>query len=179
MSDVDIFLRESNFIENEYSDLAFEGSVVAWKYAVLNYNNWGIEYIKNIHEKLMCNLNSNIAGKLRRRTVYIVGRDSLGNSRVVQEILAKGNKTRLRKWCNDYSNIESLDEIKEAHIDFEMIHPFLDGNGRTGRILYNTQRINAGFDVKIFYEKEKSEYYKWFKDRQTLDRLSKLISELE
>lgn len=35
-------------------------------------------------------------------------------------------------------------QIAERHIRFERIHPFLDGNGRTGRMILNQQLINAG-----------------------------------
>lgn len=175
---INIFLRESNAIESEYSDEAFRDSVVAWEYAVSEYKNWGIDYVCGIHEKLMCNLDSDIAGKLRKKTVYIVGTNFFGERKVIREILAKGNKPRLRKWCEKYEGCKDLDELKEAHIDFEMIHPFLDGNGRTGRILYNVQRVHGGIGVNVFYEKEKAEYYEWFRERQREEKLIKLMSEL-
>lgn len=53
---------------------------------------------------------------------------------------------------------------KAAHIAFEKIHPFLDGNGRTGRMLMNWMRIKTGF-LPLFIEASKRwEYYKWFKE---------------
>lgn len=39
---------------------------------------------------------------------------------------------------------ESICKIAENHIRFERIHPFVDGNGRTGRIILNQQLINCG-----------------------------------
>lgn len=39
---------------------------------------------------------------------------------------------------------ESIEEIAKQHIRFEMIHPFRDGNGRTGRMLLNQQLYNMG-----------------------------------
>ncbi len=38
-----------------------------------------------------------------------------------------------------------FEEIAEAHICFERIHPFKDGNGRTGRMILNQSLINAGW----------------------------------
>lgn len=38
-----------------------------------------------------------------------------------------------------------LEQIAEEHILFERIHPFIDGNGRTGRMLLNQRLINSGF----------------------------------
>ena len=52
--------------------------------------------------------------------------------------------------------------IRNDHIGFEKIHPFIDGNGRLGRILMNWQRIQCGLDILVIWEIEKQEYYKWF-----------------
>ena len=37
---------------------------------------------------------------------------------------------------------ENLSNIAKNHMDFERIHPFADGNGRTGRMILNQQLIN-------------------------------------
>lgn len=49
----------------------------------------------------------------------------------------------MQNWCDDYNfkiknaktNKEKVEVILEQHIKFEKIHPFADGNGRTGRLL--------------------------------------------
>lgn len=40
--------------------------------------------------------------------------------------------------------LEQIQSLADEHIRFERIHPFRDGNGRTGRLLLNQQLINAG-----------------------------------
>ncbi len=75
----------------------FDDSVVAWKYAVDDYDDWGIDYVCGIHESLILRLDSSIAGKLRRKNVYIVGRRSDGERVIIREIETKGNKPRFRK----------------------------------------------------------------------------------
>lgn len=56
-----------------------------------------------------------------------------------------------------------LDEFtKKCHIKFEHIHPFVDGNGRIGRLLYNWHRLRLGLPIKIIYYKNRREYYDWF-----------------
>lgn len=64
------------------------------------------------------------------------------------------------------SNINPLVNVIVSHHQFESIHPFLDGNGRTGRILIITQLLNYGYLTEpILYlsryiNNTKSEYYK-------------------
>ena len=41
----------------------------------------------------------------------------------------------LERWLHDDSNLPPLVRIGLAHVQFETIHPFLDGNGRVGRLL--------------------------------------------
>lgn len=46
---------------------------------------------------------------------------------------------------DSFSISETINKIVHDHINFERIHPFKDGNGRTGRIIMNQQLINNGF----------------------------------
>ena len=44
------------------------------------------------------------------------------------------------------------------HHKIEKIHPFLDGNGRTGRMLMNYILIRAGYPPSVIYKKNRDEY---------------------
>jgi len=46
----------------------------------------------------------------------------------------------------------------ETHFRFELLHPFFDGNGRTGRLLMNWQRRSAGFPVTVIQVQEPARY---------------------
>ena len=67
---------------------------------------------------------------------------------------------------------------KEAifHIRFERIHPFSDGNGRTGRIIMNKHLIEQGFAPVLFTDFMNDEYRKCI-ENYDYERLAKIMSE--
>ena len=59
---------------------------------------------------------------------------------------------------------DDLDGIcRASHVAFENAHPFQDGNGRVGRILYNWHRLRLGLTIHVIREESAREYYAWFK----------------
>lgn len=75
-------------------------------------------------------------------------------------------------------NRESLfEKIADYHIRFERIHPFEDGNGRTGRLLLNYELIREG-KAPIVIEKEQRSQYFGYLERQDIQGLGKLIEQL-
>jgi Fic family protein len=78
----------------------------------------------------------------------------------------------LSNWENfvNESPIDPLIKAAVAHYQFEAIHPFGDGNGRTGRILMVLQLINDGvLDLPVIYisgyiNKHKAEYYRLLRE---------------
>lgn len=151
------FLEESNAIEREYSEESLQDAKQAWTMACLASNDrYTINYILGIHGRLMKRLNKRIAGKLRKCPVWVGDRECLDYEKI---------KVALEAWLEHYFTRKTEDEIKQAHIEFEKIHPFEDGNGRVGRILMNIQRIANKLPIMIIHEgKEQMIYYKWFKE---------------
>ncbi len=55
-------------------------------------------------------------------------------------------------------------KLAKFHIEFEAIHPFIDGNGRTGRLLVNLELMKAGFPPIDIKYTDRLTYYKSFDD---------------
>ncbi len=50
------------------------------------------------------------------------------------------------------------ERLAALHRRFEAIHPFLDGNGRTGRLVLNLMLVRLGYPPAIIYKRQRSEY---------------------
>ena len=151
------FLRESNAIEGVFSDEALQQSKMAWIMACVNAKDGiNLDYIKEIHRRLMKDLNPRIAGNLRKCKVFVGERECMEWQQI---------KVHLEGLCKQIPKSEFA--IKKWHVEFEKIHPFEDGNGRTGRILMNIQRLNIGLPILVIHTGyEQMQYYKWWSTRK-------------
>lgn len=162
--DVIEFLQQSNYIENVRDGL--DQAVKAWLY-LIDKKNLSKTSILQAHKILMKDqpLAYEKKGAWRKETVWIGGREAKPWYAVPD--LMEG-------WIESVNNsltsrFVDTDERKQGtvvafHIAFEGIHPFVDGNGRMGRILMNWQLVKFGLPIKIIREEDKQEYYKWFKN---------------
>ena len=115
-----------------------------------------LELILTLHKMLLTNIRDEVAGRFRRDGEWVkVANHIAPDSKVVVEQLEK----MLTKYRTaSYENI--IKRIALLHLTFEHIHPFVDGNGRIGRVINNYLLIREGFvpvnikfiDRKMYYE---------------------------
>lgn len=156
------FLKESNAIEGEFSKKALEDAMGAWAFAKEMKHALDLRIILKIHRILMRRCNQTIAGKWRVNKSVSVGKDFL--SAKSKYLIRKEVQDWLDE-CKTHTGLGAEEDIKRRHVKFEKIHPFIDGNGRIGRILMNAQRLNVNLPILIIKNSEKQDYYKWFEEK--------------
>jgi len=94
----------------------------------------------------------------------------------IQELLSE-----LEKFINEANELDPLVSMAIVHYQFETIHPFYDGNGRTGRIINILYLILKGMlDVPILYLssyiiQHKADYYRLLQEVRTDDKMEEWI----
>jgi Fic family protein len=73
----------------------------------------------------------------------------------------------MHDWVANLEHIGSasnrIEAIARAHNGFERIHPFLDGNGRTGRLLMNLILVRLGYAPAIIFKRDRERYLRGLK----------------
>lgn len=130
--------------------------------------------IKQIHYLVLADKKDD-RGVYRRVPVKIMG----ASHEPVQPYLIEPNMAKL---LSDFEAGEEhiITKLARFHIEFEGIHPFIDGNGRTGRLLVNLELMKAGFppiDIKF---NDRMAYYNAFDEyyvKHSLSAMEKLFAD--
>lgn len=148
-------IHQSNLIEGFDSDRADRDSLAAWK--------WLIKQPKLTHG-VVCKLQKQITTFQTDMKPFWRGyyRD-LSMQRVYigdKEAMAPG---KIKVAMKNLLAIYPFTHPKTWHVEFEKIHPFVDGNGRTGRMLMWYMEIKHGDEPTLITYDERATYYAWFK----------------
>ena len=171
---VDVLSAEYNQIDDQRQDDISE--VVNY----VNAMNWGLEQletfplslrlIKNIHKRLLQNTRGSqrSPGEFRRSQNWIGPAGcNLNTATFVPPTVPdmESALADLEKFFHQEDRIPALVKIALIHAQFETIHPFLDGNGRMGRLLITfwlcQQEILSKplLYLSYYFKENRSEYY--------------------
>lgn len=131
------------------------------------------EIILFLHQMLMNGINDNIAGCFRKKGEYVRVGSYIA---VVPEKIETMMEEILIEYSSNFISY-FLDRIVKFHLDFESIHPFIDGNGRIGRIIINYQLFRLGFPPIIIRNKEKQGYYRAFQEYENSSKQNTKLME--
>lgn len=142
-------LREHLEAINHEKAIEYIEDLVKEKNPVTEWN------IKNIHQLVLKEIDDKNAGKYRSENVAIMGATHTPPDHLIVPELMEKLILNYQKW-NKYHPI-----IKAAIIHGELvkIHPFIDGNGRTSRLVMNLSLMNSGYLPVIIKKENRLEYY--------------------
>ena len=143
----------------------------AMSYAIENIEKLSLStrLIKKVHNILLDNARGQNydKGNFRKLQVHIGRSNKIEEASYIPPIASEVPElmSNLEKYIHSEEK-DSLAQLAIVHAQFEMIHPFMDGNGRVGRImmplfLYHKKVLsNPMFYLSAYFEAHREEYYK-------------------
>lgn len=136
--------------------------------------------IKNIHALVLMNRPED-KGVYRRIPVRIMG----AFTQPIQPYLIESKMSELLVTDNERKGVlHDIERVARFHLEFEGIHPFIDGNGRAGRLLMNLELIKCGYppinikftDRKRYYDAFEA-YYRDGNANKMIDMIAEYVNE--
>jgi len=167
--DLDRFITEREIFETK--NLA---RVVSYIDKKAKEQELTLDVILTLHQMLISNIRDDIAGRFRKDNEFVrVGSHIAPPPKEVIE--------RLEKMLAEYnasSRENIIKRIARLHLTFEYIHPFVDGNGRIGRVINNYLLIREGFvpiNIKFIDRKKYYEAFKEFDSKETTTVMDEIV----
>lgn len=111
--------------------------------------------IKNFHALILKGIDNQNAGKYRQENVVISG----ATQKPVDYVRVPEKMEKLILEYDEWQQFHPLIRAALLHGEFVFIHPFVDGNGRTARLLMNFEAMKSGYLPIIIRAEERTRYY--------------------
>ena len=121
--------------------------------------------IKNIHRLVLKGINDNYAGNYRDQQVIISGAKHVPP----EPFLVKEQMENLINWYHSVDKLHPVEKAAMLHINFVGIHTFVDGNGRTSRLLLNLELMKNGYPPIVIRAENRLKYYSSLDNAHTTD----------
>lgn len=130
------------------------------------------EYLKDnadINEKFIKNINETINKDIKDtkgyRKVQVFIR---GSEHIPPEPEKIPNLMNYYIYNYNHDEQEIFNKIAKYHIEFEKIHPFEDGNGRTGRILLNYELLKNNLPPIVISKEDRVKYFEFLRNNDDI-----------
>lgn len=116
-----------------------------------------IGFILELHRIILHGIDDENAGRFRRQNVRILGAvhlppDARKVPREMEELIAW--------YYSNYRKMPVPQLAADLHHRFVWIHPFIDGNGRTARLLMNLVLMKRGYPPAVILNLDRKRYYR-------------------
>ncbi|MFM7106444.1 MAG: Fic family protein [Flavobacteriales bacterium] len=172
-TNIDDAVQKAAFITPEKKDdwQEVQNYVLAMNTAISNLAKLPLSnrLLKNAHQILL----KGVRGRHKQPGDFRISQNWIGGSSLTDAKFIPPHPDGVADYMFDLeqfihsenTNLPHLLKIGILHYQFETIHPFLDGNGRIGRLLITLYLVNSGLLAKPtlylsdFFEKNKEHYY--------------------
>lgn len=128
--------------------------------------------IKDLNYIILKSINNANAGKYRNTNVLISG----SSHRPVEHFLVEEKMKELINWYNVNKNkIHPIELAAEFHFRYVYIHPFINGNGRSARLLMNLILMRNGYPISVIKNDNREEYMKALETASTTGELKSFV----
>ncbi|MBP3194101.1 MAG: Fic family protein [Cardiobacteriaceae bacterium] len=143
-------LREHFEVINHQEAIFFIEELVRKKVAISE------QIIREIHYLVLKNINDKEAGKYRSCNVLISGAQHIPpESYVISQEMEK----LIDLYRNEWGKKNAVIRASRLHIFLVKIHPFIDGNGRTSRLLMNLELLKNNYPAISIKNTQRVQYY--------------------
>lgn len=141
---------------NEHLEIINHKHAIDFVEELSSANTISIRDIKDIHMLILRGIDDPYAGKYRDKPVGVRQSDG-GIYHFTDPLLISESMDKFIENLN-WNNNHSVIRAAQGHYDFVTIHPFIDGNGRTARLLMNLILMQNGYPPAIIRITNRAEY---------------------
>lgn len=122
--------------------------------------------IKQVHGLVLAHRPED-RGKFCKVEVHITGTDL----QTSDPLHIEDDMNALLKEYRQKKKTHLIEKVADFHRKFEKIHPFIDGNGRTGRLLINMELMKAGYPAINIKYRDRAKYFNAFSSLEAMTSL--------
>jgi Fic family protein len=112
--------------------------------------------LKSIHRLILKGIDDENAGVYRKQNVVISGASHIPPDAVQ---VHQAMEDMLAWYSTEAQRLHPVEKAALLHIQFVKIHPFIDGNGRTARLLMNLELMKEGYVPVVIRKENRPRYY--------------------
>ena len=167
-----MYIKTSQIIANHENAIGYLEELIGTKSEISEWN------IKGLHQLVLKGIDDENAGKYKNYDVIISG----AQHRPPQYIKVPELMEKLIMNYDEWDKYHSIVRAALLHGELVKIHPFIDGNGRTSRLIMNMELMRCGYVPVIIKKDNRLKYYEALDKAHTTGDYTdfiKLVTEAE